>query len=124
MATCIWNRMWAPWYGDSWTVDNPNASLPKRFSANDGTNAVTTRASTFWLKKANFVRLKFLSIGYSVPQKVFSKIGLISGVRLYCSGSNLFVISKFNKDYYDPENGDGFSYPIMKSYNAGVTVNF
>lgn len=119
-----WNRMWGNWHNDSWSPTNPNASLPKRYSANDGANGVTTRASTFWLKKANFARLKFLSIGYSVPQKVFSKLGLISGVRLYCSGSNLFVISKFNKDYYDPENGDGFSYPIMKSYNAGVTVNF
>ncbi|HKO80345.1 MAG TPA: SusC/RagA family TonB-linked outer membrane protein, partial [Chitinophagaceae bacterium] len=119
-----WNRMWRKWYTDGWTPENPNASLPKRYSINDGTNFVTNMSSTFWLKNSNFLRLKFLSIGYNIPQRLFSKIGLISGIRLYCSGSNLFVISKFNKEYYDPENGDGFSYPIMKSYNAGITVNF
>ncbi|MNR55905.1 hypothetical protein D3C85_1763750 [compost metagenome] len=81
-----------------------------------------TNNSTFWLKNANFVRMKLLNLGYSIPSRYINKIG-VSGMKFYFSGSNLFVISKFNKDYFDPEIGDGFSVPIMKTFNFGVNVS-
>ncbi|PSL44691.1 TonB-linked SusC/RagA family outer membrane protein [Chitinophaga niastensis] len=117
-----WNRMWRKWYTDGWTPNNTNGSLPIRYSANDGTRRVTNDQSTFWLQNANFLRLRFLSIAYSIPQKYVSKAGL-SGLKFYFSGSNLFVISKFKQKFYDPEIGDGFSFPIMKTFNFGVNVS-
>lgn len=118
-----WNRMWQNWATDAWTPETPNATLPIRYSANDGANSVTNTASTFWLKKADFLRLKLLNIGYSIPEKIAHKIGA-QGLRVYFSGSNLFIISRFNREFFDPELEDGFSYPIMKSYNFGVNVSF
>ncbi|OQP63925.1 hypothetical protein A3860_23645 [Niastella vici] len=116
-----WNRMWRKWYTDAWTPNTPNATLPIRYSANDGTQSVTNTASTFWLKSSNFIRMRLLNIGYSIPAGIIHKAGL-NGLRMYFSGSNLFLISKFNKDYFDPEIGDGFSYPTMKTYNFGFNV--
>ncbi|SMC92044.1 TonB-linked outer membrane protein, SusC/RagA family [Pedobacter nyackensis] len=116
-----WNRMWKPWAYDSWTPENTQASLPLRYSANDGTSWVTNAPSTFWLKKADFLRLRMLNVGYSLPSKITNKMG-INGLKFYCSGSNLFIISAFEKKYYDPEIGGGFNYPMMKSFNFGVNL--
>lgn len=118
-----WNRMWRKWYTDAWTPETPNASLPKRYSANDDSRWVTNDQSTFWLKNASFLRLKLLNIGYNIPAKWTQKAG-ISGLKVYFSGSNLFILSKFNSNYYDPELGNGFAYPIMKNFNFGVNVTF
>jgi TonB-linked SusC/RagA family outer membrane protein len=117
-----WNRMWRPWSDESWSPDNPNAWLPFRYSANDDARSVNTSGSDFWLVDGSFLRLKFLNIAYNVPQKFYKKY--VNNIRFYVSGSNLFVISKFNKKFYDPEMDGGTSFPIVKSYNAGVSVTF
>ncbi|WP_316790031.1 SusC/RagA family TonB-linked outer membrane protein [Pedobacter frigoris] len=118
-----WNRMWRPWYDQSWTPENPTGSwLPYRYSANDAVRSVNTSGSDFWLADASFVRLKFLNVAYNVPQKFYKKY--VNNIRFYLSGSNLFVISKFDKKFYDPEMGGGTSFPIVKSYNAGLSVTF
>lgn len=116
-----WNRMWEKWYSDSWTPTNPNATLPIRYSANDGTQRVTNDQSTFWLQNSSFLRMRLLNVGYSIPTKITKKAG-ISDLKFYFSGSNLFMISKFKDKYYDPEIGDGFSFPTMKTYNFGVNL--
>lgn len=118
-----WNRMWRPWYDQSWSPQNPNDSwLPYRYSANDAVRGVNTAGSNFWLADASFLRLKFLNVAYNVPQKLYKKY--VNNIRFYVSGSNLFVISKFNKKFYDPEMDGGTSFPIVKSYNAGLSVTF
>lgn len=116
-----WNRMWRKWYTDGWTPEHTGSSLPIRYSANDGTRRVTNDKSTFWLQNSSFLRLRFLSVAYAIPHKYIEKAGL-SNLKFYFSGSNLFVISKFKQQYFDPELGDGFSFPIMKTFNFGVNV--
>lgn len=117
-----WNRMWKKWYTDAWTPETPNSTLPRRYSANDGARRVTNDASSFWMKDASFLRLRFLSASYSLPGSLTGKVG-ISGLKFYFNGSNLFVISKFGKEYYDPEMADGFTYPIMKAFNFGAILS-
>jgi len=116
-----WNRNWKEWYSNSWTPENPNAGLPIRYSSNDGNNRVTSDESSFWLKRNDFLRLRLLNIGYTLPAKMISRWG-VSGLKVYFSGSNLFVISKFNSKYYDPEMGSHANYPVMKNFNFGVNV--
>lgn len=117
-----WNRMWGEWYDNSWTPANTNAWLPQRLSANDDAHWISTDVSNFWYANASFLRLKFLSVGYVIPQNLYKKF--VNSIRFYVSGSNLFIISKFNKKFYDPEMGGGTAFPIVKSYNAGVSVTF
>lgn len=117
-----WNRMWRNWYTDAWTPETPDRTLPRRYSANDGARRVTNDASSFWLKNASFMRLRLLSMSYSLPAAITGRVG-ISGLKIYFNGSNLFEISKFGKLYYDPEIGDGFTYPIMKAFNFGAVLS-
>jgi TonB-linked SusC/RagA family outer membrane protein len=117
-----WNRMWRPWFDQSWSPENTEAWLPYRYSANDAVRSVNTSGSSFWFADASFLRLKFLNVAYNVPQKFYKKY--LNNIRFYVSGSNLFVISKFNKKFYDPEMNSGTAFPTVKSYNAGVSVTF
>jgi TonB-linked SusC/RagA family outer membrane protein len=116
-----WNRMWIEWYDNSWTPDNPNATYPKRISAN---NSKTYDEYTgFWLKDASFMRLKYMTISYDLPKgQFYNKV--FDNIRLYVTGTNLFVLSKFNRKYYDPEIGNGNSFPVLRSWNFGIDVKF
>ncbi len=118
-----WNRLWNKWYSDSWTATNPNAMLPIRYSAGgDSRYGMNTTGSSFWLKDASFIRLKSLNLAYSIPAKFYQRLK-IDRIQVYFSGSNLFILSKFNKKYYDPEMSGGTAFPIMRSYNFGINVN-
>ena len=116
-----WNRMWKKWYNDSWTPENQNATLPKRLSSNNAKTYET--ASSYWLKDASFMRLKYLTVSYDLPKNQFYN-KLFDNVRFFVTGTNLFVLSSFNKNYYDPEIGNGNAFPILRSVNLGVDVKF
>ena len=115
-----WNRMYAGWYDDSWTPDNPDASLPRMVSTNVP-STYRDKDSQFWFKKANFMRLKYVTLSYDLPKNQFYN-KLFDNVRLFVSGYNLFCWSSFK--YYDPQLGGGNDYPIMRSFNFGVDVKF
>ncbi|MFV0506341.1 MAG: TonB-dependent receptor [Bacteroidales bacterium] len=116
-----WNRMWKNWYSDSWTPENTNASLPKRIGYNNTKTYETP--SSFWLKDASFMRLKYLTISYDLPKNLLYN-GVLENVRFFVTGTNLFTLSSFNRKYYDPEIGSGNSFPILRSVNLGVDVKF
>lgn len=116
-----WNRMWKKWYNDSWTPENQNATLPKRISSNNAKTYET--ASSYWLKDASFMRLKYLTVSYDLHKNQFYN-KLFDNVRFFVTGTNLFVLSSFNKNYYDPEIGNGNAFPILRSVNLGVDVKF
>lgn len=113
-----WNRLYSGWYSDSWTAQNPNATLPKAISATQSNTY--NAASTFWYRNAGFARLKSLTIGYTVPPRLYNKA--LESVKFYFSGTNLFNLTKFS--YYDPEIENGFAYPVMRSFNFGINVTF
>lgn len=77
----------------------------------------------FW-KDNSFLRLKNMEIGYTLPKSATSKIK-IGSARFYINGSNLLTFVKF-KDV-DPESLsrlDGKVYPIIRTVNTGVLINF
>lgn len=89
-----------------------------------GNNTNNTQTSSFWLKNNDFVRLKNLELGYTVPGKLSRKIGVPS-VRVFANGLNLLTwaeIYDVRKDL-DPEAW-GASYPITKIFNFGINIKF
>ena len=67
--------------------------------------------------------LKNLELGYTLPQRWTTKIG-IRGCRLFARGTNLLTFSNFK--LWDPEleTTDGLRYPQMKSVSVGFSINF
>ena len=109
-------------YADShWSEDNRDIyALYPRYSAYENYN--NTAVSTWWMRDGSFLRLKQLELGYTLPQKFTNKIH-IDNLRVYFQGNNLLCWSKFK--LWDPElAGEGFNYPIQRTFNIGVNVTF
>ena len=79
--------------------------------------------STFWLHNVNYIKLRNLEVGYTLPKQLLSKVG-ISKVRVYVSGTNLLTIS--NLSIMDPEcaSDNGPDYPPMRVINLGINLKF
>lgn len=109
-------------YADShWSEDNRDIyALYPRYSSYENKN--NTQVSTWWMRDGSFLRLKQMEFGYTLPQKFTNKIH-IDNLRVYFQGNNLLCWSKFK--LWDPElAGEGFNYPIQRTFNIGVNVTF
>jgi TonB-linked SusC/RagA family outer membrane protein len=107
---------------DRWTPENPNASFPRAYNRSE--EYWRNRPNTFFLENTNYLRLKNLVFGYTLPASITQRFGTES-LRLYVSGFNLLTFSPHLKDF-DPEsnNAAGTNYPLQKVVNAGVSLNF
>lgn len=104
--------------GDPSTED-PNATYP-RLSYGDNKN--NFQESTFWLRNGQYLRLKTVDVGYSLPKHVANRIKT-NNIRVFLVGSNLLTWSKFK--LWDPELASprGEDYPLPKSVTLGISVN-
>lgn len=100
------------WIADShWTEggDNRNVAWP-RLGTLQAQYENNLNASSFWMKKADFLRFKTLEVGYTWKF-----------LRVYFSGDNLAVWSPFK--YWDPEL-DYNTYPLSRTFNFGAQFHF
>ena len=103
---------------DHWTPTNPDAPYPR---AGQWSEEFGPAPSTFWMKNGAYMRLRNLNLGYSLPKKWLSPLQ-IQSCKLYVNGANLFVISPIK--VMDPEQETLDSYPIMKTFSAGLNITF
>lgn len=106
---------------DRWTPENPNAKYPRLTEGKDQNSGLF---SDYWMQDASYLRLKNVAIGYTLPKRWTSKIG-ISKCRFYLSAENLFTAS----DYFyafDPETilNNGSFYPQLRTVYIGVNLTF
>lgn len=104
---------------DSWTPENTDATYP-RLSTNNFDN--NYRTSTFWKRNGNYLRLRNVQLGYSLPANWMRSIKL-SNVYLYINATNLLTFSHLD-GLGDPEMGNLLNYPLMKTYNVGLKIAF
>lgn len=112
-----------PWtiHRDYWTEDHQDAYWPRLYNYNNG-EAFNFHASDKWIQDASYLRLKNLTVGYSVP---ISK-NFIDKLRVYVTGTDLWEHSNLIK-VFDPEVGNNASanyYPFFRTYSIGVNVTF
>lgn len=104
---------------DYWTPENPTNSYPRP-------NANISRASlpfatTLGYKDGSFVKIRNITLGYTLPQRMQDKMHM-NGFRLYVSLKNYFTFS--NVKDYDPEGAGSFERPLTKLIVAGLGFNF
>lgn len=107
-------------YDHRWTVDNPSSVYPRTVDRN---NQYFSNRNTFYNVSSDYVRLKNLELGYTLPKTVGNKFG-INKLRFYVNGLNL--VTWTNLVVYDPEsqNSDGHYYPQSKLINTGLNITF
>ena len=107
-------------FGQNLNSYYPRLSTPEDWSANYGKNHYF---QTKYLQNAAYIRLKNLTIGYTLPKSLSQKARL-EKVRIFVSGENIWTGTKLSK-IFDPEtidNGAGFAYPLYKVYSAGLSI--
>jgi TonB-linked SusC/RagA family outer membrane protein len=126
---------------DRWTVDNQDTDVPAFIDAVTRETAALTNKVALgndagrlqrYVEDGSYVRLKNVTLGYSIPLSVINRIGA-SKLRAYVSGTNLFTSTKYTG--YDPEvssynSSDGQlgidfgNYPTSKTITFGIDVTF
>ncbi len=84
------------------------------------------KVNSYYMLDADYLRLKNVEIGYTIPKKLTDRIK-VDKIRVYVNGNNLLTFtSGWMMDYIDPENGESnaWYYPQAKTFNAGVNIVF
>jgi TonB-linked SusC/RagA family outer membrane protein len=101
---------------NSWTETNPSNAIPHLGSVR------TTEPDSRYVEDASFLKLRNITLGYTIPIKVNASTARI---RLFASARNLFTITKYKG--YDPEVANGIDlgvYPSSKSLLMGAGIAF
>jgi len=86
-------------------------------------NTVSKQISDYWEINLWYMRVKNVELGYTLPKKLSSKIGM-SDLRIYFNALNMFTFSNMPFKILDPEVSSSISHPIYKNFNLGVNVSF
>lgn len=117
----------SPYYlvENAWRPDNPNAEFPRlsAYKASVEYTAHNAHKNSGWIRKGDYLRLKTVQIGYTIPKNITSK-AKIENIRLSVSGSNLFTWDYLK--YLDPEmpNVNNGFYPQQRIFAFGINVTF
>jgi TonB-linked SusC/RagA family outer membrane protein len=129
--------------------NNPDGFLPQPNMGNFSSARRTTNGSTHYFVSADYLRLRSLQVGYTLPASLLSKVKFTTA-RIYLSANNLFTITNFRG--FNPEATTGYStgltnaginpgtatttdnvltsgfsysnYPIAKSFLVGINLTF
>ena len=102
-----------------YTDENPNAMYPRVYT-NNSKNQVSV-GSTWHLYSADYLRIKTLQLGYTLPKKIIKKMS-IDRLRLYVNLENFFTRTSYPG--LDPEIGGDINYPLLKTTSAGLNISF
>ena len=113
-------------YADRWTPENPESNIPR--ATDSGSNKVF---STRIIEDGSFLRLKTVSLGYTLPKQLTKK-WKIDNARVFVAGQNLWTCTGYSG--YDPEVSiregaltpglDFSAYPRAYSISFGINLGF
>ncbi len=123
---------------NAWSPENPDAYFPRirGYLAQNATGTLRVE-QTRYLQDASYIRLKNLTIGYTIPKGWMERVKL-SQARLFLNAQNLWTYSPMYKvtRNFDPEviegadpeinekNGNGYRYPMLRSFTFGLDITF
>lgn len=111
-------QRWDPAQSEEYNLANAKYPLLHYDSYGDHNQ----RQNSFFLKNGAFVRLKNIELSYTLPKEWIKVVGM-SNCRLYVNANNLVTWDHLD-GLTDPESNGSNRYPIMKTVNFGVNINF
>ncbi|HEV8083866.1 MAG TPA: TonB-dependent receptor [Chitinophagaceae bacterium] len=116
------------YFNNRWTPTNPSNKYARALANDD--NTLNSVPSSAWLENGSYLKLRNLTVGYTIPTNLTNRITL-KRVRVYISSQNLFTITKYSG--LDPEIGvqggnatqngvDNGTYPSSRYYTFGLNV--
>lgn len=111
-------------YNNHWTPEHQNARYPRAYIGPNANNNNVN--SDFWYERGDYLRLKNLVLGYTIPNHVLKYLK-VSNSRVYFSATNLITLNRVK--FSDPESNAGSGsgagmYPTMKQFIFGLSLSF
>ncbi len=125
----LYTDLWAYWTGNHSTRLNDaykaweNYEKSGRYDSSvpalttDGSNN-ENQSSDFFVENGSYLKLKTMTLGYTLPEKVLSKCRLRT-LRVYVQSQNLFTVTSYTGA--DPE-GLGYTYPLPRTFTFGLSI--
>ena len=101
-----------------WTPETADTATYPRLATTGNEN--NYQYSSFWQRNGNFLKLRYMSFGYTFSSPAMKKAN-VDGLRLYLSGTNLFSLD-YMQGFCDPEVLSG--YPAVRTLSLGVDLKF
>ena len=114
--------------GQTWSPDNTGNDNYYNPYTNDGNiNNYNYQANSLTAQDGRYLRLKNVTIGYTLPRRLVAQTRILEGVRVYFTGTDLWETTKI-KDGWDPEAPRSASgtqrYPFTRNYTFGMNLTF
>jgi hypothetical protein len=107
---------------DRWTGEGTSNLMPRAIFNDPNKN---TRPSDRYVEDGSYLRIKNLTLGYTLPATLTEKAHF-SSIRVYASGLNIYTFTKYTG--FDPEVGtsgiDNNVYPVTATYSFGINLGF
>lgn len=107
---------------DRWRGEGTSHTMPRAVFNDPNKNA---RVSDRFIENGSYLRIKNVTLGYTLPKRILEKISL-SSARVYISAQNLVTFTDYTG--FDPEAGvngiDLNVYPVTRTLSAGINLNF
>jgi TonB-linked SusC/RagA family outer membrane protein len=122
----FWGIYTTPWCNpntkntDHWTPETPDGFYPRMKAG----GATVGEVQTKYLQDASYLRLKNLTLGYTLPSQWLQKVK-IRNLRVYFSGENLLTYHHIQVKGNDPEKfGSDIYYPFQRTFSFGLNLGF
>lgn len=104
---------------DYWTPVNPTNNYPRY----DASRAELPFEQTLRYADGSYIKLKNITLGYAFPQGIIDKLSL-SGLRIYGSARNPYILHSKLVDGLDPERNGSISWPLARLWLFGINFSF
>lgn len=115
---------------NTWTPNNPTASMPIYYWANQGRNYATDASgnnppANMW-EKGDYIMLREVSLSYNFSQDLLNKAfrDRIKGINLFVTGSNLAYVTKYSGTFPEVGGFDNGRYPLPRRVTLGAQITF
>lgn len=115
---------------NTWTVNNPNAPLPRFYWANQGRNYATDASgnnppANMW-EKGDYIALRELTLNYQFTPEMLTKAfnNKVKGISLFVTGSNLVYFTKYSGTFPEVGGFDNGRYPLPRRLTLGAQLTF
>lgn len=113
---------------NTWTPNNPNASLPMFYWANQGRNYATDASgnnppANMW-EKGDYVMLREITLSYDFTRELLGKAfkNKVQGISLFVTGSNLIYFTQYSGTFPEVGGFDNGRYPLPRRLTLGAQV--
>ena len=129
----FWSKYMDRWHttnitDDPW--DPATVWIPGKWGAlvTSGTGNTSNTVTSIWNLNANYLRIKSVEIGYTIPKRFTRKI-YSDKIRVFVNCFNLYTFCNDAVKGMDPERDEGqfsadLTYPLLRSFNFGFNINF